>query len=145
MQEILRILDTCKVCRVAVQDCEGLYIVPMNYGYVFENGRLSFYFHSAMEGRKVRAFASSADVAFEMDCAHQLLEGERACQYGYAYKSIIGNGKISCVADLEEKKQALSILMKVQTGSDFAFTDQMASTVAVFRMDVSRFTAKGRS
>lgn len=51
----LAILDECKVCRVALQDEQGLYIVPMNFGYQYESDRLTLYFHSAKSGRKITA------------------------------------------------------------------------------------------
>ena len=35
--------------------------------------------------------------------------------------------------------------MKHQTGRDFAFTDEMAATVAVIRVTLNKFTAKARA
>lgn len=142
INELLDIMGECRVCRIATQDEEGLYIVPLNFGYQYDSGHLVLYFHSAKEGRKVNAFQKSPQAAFEMDCGHRLVEGKAACEYGYAYKSIIGNGRISLVEDTGEKKQALSLLMKQQTGKEFAFDDAAAESVFVFRLDVQSFTGK---
>lgn len=138
------ILATCKICRIAMQDDEGLYIVPVNYGYHYENGDLTLFFHSAKDGRKVRALAANADVAFEMDCEHQLVPGETACKYGSAYKSILGNGTVRRLSDPAECKEALMALMLHQTGAEFTFTDRMTETVAIYALTAHRFTGKQR-
>jgi len=40
IKELIQIIDQCKVCRIAIQDSAGLYIVPMNFGYAYENNQL---------------------------------------------------------------------------------------------------------
>ncbi|MGE5627889.1 MAG: pyridoxamine 5'-phosphate oxidase family protein [Solirubrobacterales bacterium] len=142
MAEMLKVLDKCKVCRVGMKDKDGLYIVPLNFGYSFENNELVLYFHSAKEGRKISAIMENNSVCFEMDCEHSLITADTACGYGYSFKSIIGNGKAEFIEEAEEKKRALSILMKHQTGMDFTFDDKMAGSVAVFKITSNSFTGK---
>ena len=50
IEEIIR---SCHVCRLGFVDDGRAYIVPMNFGYVEEDGKYVFYFHSAKEGRKI--------------------------------------------------------------------------------------------
>jgi len=114
----------------------------MNFGYAYENNQLVLFFHSAKDGRKVRALKENSDVCFEMDCEHRLITGDTACQYSYSFKSIIGNGKVVFIDDAEEKKAALSALMKHQTGKDFSFDDKMIDSVLVFKIIVHEFTGK---
>lgn len=142
IKDILSVIDRCRVFRIAVLDDEGLYIIPLNFGYAYDSDKLSFFFHSAKEGRKVEALKMNNIVAFEMDCEHRLLEGGDACSYGYAYRSIVGNARVSAISDLEEKKKALSALMRHQTGGDFAFDDNMAASVLVYKAEVLNFTGK---
>lgn len=144
IDEMLGIIQECKVIRVATVDEEGIYIIPLNYGYRYAEGSLVFYIHSAKEGRKVEAFKKDNRVGFELDCAHRLVEGEIACKYGYAYKSIIGSGIISLLDDMLEKKVALSILMKQQTGQEFVFEDKMLAAVNVYKIEVTNFAGKQR-
>jgi len=92
INELLQVIDQCKICRIAMQDNEGLYIVPMNFGYIYENKQLVLYFHSAKEGRKISALKENSNVCFEMDCENRLTAGDKACKYSYSFKSIIGNG-----------------------------------------------------
>ena len=141
-KELMQIIDQCKVCRIAMHDKAGLYIVPMNFGYRYENNQLVLFFHSAKEGRKINALKENSDVGFEMDCEHNLITADVACQYGYFFKSIIGNGKAIFIDDVEEKKVALALLMKYQTGQDFSFVDEMVSSVTVFKIMVQNFSGK---
>lgn len=142
INELMKIIDQCKVCRIAMEDKDGLYIVPMNYGYSYKDNQLVLFFHSAKEGRKITALKDNSDVCIEMDCEHRLITGDEACQYSYSFKSIIGNGEAVFIDDVEEKKTALSILMKHQSGKDFSFDDRMVKGVAVFKIVVHSFTGK---
>lgn len=142
IKQLLEIIDCCKVCRIAMQDNDGLYIVPLNFGYEYKDKALTLYFHSAKEGRKISAIAENSSVCFEMDCEHRLIEADEACEYAYSFKSIIGNGSAKIVDEAEEKKKALSLLMIHQTGKDFAFNDKMAESVAVFKVTATSFTGK---
>ena len=64
---------------------------------------------------------------------------ERLLFEGYLY----GNEEDVQLAK-EEKKKAMSILMKTQTGKDFSFEDRLVSIVTVVRIDVAQYTAKHR-
>ena len=44
---ILELVSECKVCRLAMTDGGVPYIVPLNYGYEYADGALTFYFHIA--------------------------------------------------------------------------------------------------
>jgi nitroimidazol reductase NimA-like FMN-containing flavoprotein (pyridoxamine 5'-phosphate oxidase superfamily) len=125
-----------------MQDEDGLYIVPLNFGYQYSGGNLTLYFHSAKEGRKVDAFHKNNTVAFEMDCGHKLIEGNLACDYSYTFKSVIGKGFISVIHDPEEMIKALSLLMKHQTGKDFMIDGNMANAALIYKLDAVVFTGK---
>ena len=143
-REIAAILSRCRVCRLAMADEAGLYIVPLNFGWTLEGDRLTLYFHSAREGRKLRAIRQHPAVAFEMDGGHQLVEGPVPCAYGYRYESVTGAGRAEILEDPAEKRAALAILTRCVTGKEFSFTDQMARSVAVIRITADWYTAKAR-
>ena len=142
--EIRRILDTAKVLHLGLAMDNEPYVVPMNYGYIWENDKPVIYLHSAVRGKKLDMIASNPKVFFELECDRMPFEGEKPCQYGMVYSSVMGRGEARIVEDVEEKKQAMSILMKTQTGKDFSFEDRLVSMVAVIRIDVSEYTAKHR-
>jgi len=142
--KIAQILDKGKVLHLGLAVDNEPYVVPMNYGYCMENGNLVLYLHSALQGKKLDMILTNPRVFFEIDCDLTPFEGKVACQYGLSYSSVMGRGTARIVEDVEEKKQAMSILMKTQTGKDFSFEDRLVSIVAVIRIDVSEYTAKHR-
>ena len=144
LNEIRRILETAKVLHLGLAVDDEPYVVPMNYGHTFEDGKLTLYLHSALRGKKLDMMRRNPKVFFEIDCDHKPFEGDLPCQYGMVYSSIMGRGKAQIVEDVEEKKQAMVHLMKTQTGKDFSFEDRLVSIVAVIRIDVEEYTAKHR-
>ena len=142
--KLRQILDTAKVLRLGIAVDNTPYIVPLNYGYTMEDGRLVLYLHSAVKGNKLELLRRNPNVCFELDCGLEPFEGRVACQYGLAYQSVSGRGRAVLVEDVEEKMEAMSILMKTQTGKDFTFNERLVRIVAVIRVDVSEYTAKHR-
>ena len=142
--QIRNILDTAKVLHLGLAVDNEPYVVPMNYGYTMENGKLVLYLHSAQKGKKLDMMRANPKVFFEMDCDWVPFEGEKPCQYGLGYSSIMGCGTAQIVEDVEEKIKAMSALMKTQTGKDFSFNERLVSIVAVIRIDVVEYTAKHR-
>ncbi len=144
INEIISILDKSKIAHIGLVDGDEPYVVPMNYGYIMENGRLTIYLHGAKRGRKLDLMRKNPKVFFEAECDLREFEGDIACRYGIAYESIMGKGTAVIIEDIEEKKKALSLLMKTQTGKDFEFEDKMTAFVSIIRIDVAEYTAKRR-
>ena len=143
-EQIRHILDTARVLHLGLAVNNEPYVVPLNYGYIMENGKLVLYLHSAQRGKKLDMLRANPNVFFEMDCDRIPFEGEMPCQYGLAYSSIMGRGVATIVEDVEEKKKAMSLLMKTQTEKDFEFNEKLVSIVTVIRIDVAEYTAKHR-
>lgn len=144
INEIIRILNESKIAHIGLVDGDEPYVVPMNYGYVMNDGKLTIYLHGAKRGRKLDVMRANPKVFFEAECDLVPFEGDVACRYGIAYSSIMGKGKAVFVEDVEEKKLALTAIMKTQTGKDFEFEDKMTTIVSIIRVDVSEYTAKFR-
>ena len=143
-KQILHILDTAKVLHLGLAVNDEPYVVPMNYGYTMEDGKLVLYLHSAVRGKKLDMIRANPRVFFELDCDLAPFEGQKPCQYGLVYSSVMGRGTASILEDVEEKKRAMVYLMKTQTQKDFEFRDEWVSIVAVIRIDVEEYTAKHR-
>ena len=143
-QQIREILDTAQVVHLGLCVDNAPYVVPMNYGYTMEDGKLTLYLHSAVRGKKLDMIRTNPKVFFEMDCDRKPFEGNLPCQYGLSYSSLMGRGTATIVEDVEEKKKAMSILMKTQTDKDFSFEDRLVSIVTVIRIDAAEYTAKHR-
>ena len=143
-QQIQHILDTAKVLHLGLCADNEPYVVPMNYGYTLEGEKLVLYLHSAVQGKKLDMIRANPKVFFELECDLRPFEGRLPCQYGCSYSSVMGRGEARLVGDVEEKKKAMSILMKTQTGKDFSFEDPLVSIVTVIRIDALEYTAKHR-
>lgn len=143
-EQIVHILNTAKVLHLGMVDGDEPYVVPMNYGYLLEDGRLTLYLHGARRGRKLDVLRKNHKVFFEMECDVQPFEGNVACKYGMAYLSLMGKGRAVLLEDIAEKQKSLTVLMKTQTGKNFEFTQKLADVVGVIRIDVESYTAKFR-
>ncbi len=142
INEILSVINKCRVIRVAMRDDDELYIVPMNFGYDFSDGGLTFYLHSAHEGRKLDVIRKNPEVAFELDCDNGISGGELPCSYTCFYESVIGNGKAEILADISEKIFGLKLMMKATAKKDFDFDNEMAETVEVIKITAEKFSCK---
>lgn len=144
-EEIQQIFDDCKVCRIGLMDEDGPYIVPMNYGYIREEGKMVLYFHGAKEGKKIDLIRKNPQVGIEIDYRHELIEGNTACQYSYLFASIIGKGTASIIDNPKEKLKALNVIMKHQTGKDFdefQKNPMLEKAVAIIRVDLKEYSCK---
>ncbi len=144
IDKILEILEKSKVLPLGLVDGDEPYVVPMNYGYTYENEKLIIWLHGGTTGRKYDVIRKNPKVFFEMECDLVPFEGDVACKYGLSYSSLMGRGIAKIIEDSEEKQQALSHLMKTQVGMDFEFNEKLASVVGIIKIDVLDFTAKHR-
>jgi uncharacterized protein len=102
---ISKILKTGKYAIIALANNNEPYITTMNYGYDETNNRL--YFHCALKGRKLDFINNNPNV-----CATIILDGgyiKDECEHRYS--SLILRGELSVLADLEEKKHGLDVLL----------------------------------
>lgn len=142
--EIMKIIDSCDVCRLAIFNEDYPYIVPLNFGTEIIDNQLYLYFHSALEGKKLDLIQKNNHVSFEMDCDHNILlyKERMSCTMGYA--SVIGHGIIEFVEE-EKKLDALKRLMKHYHSQDFQFNTDMMKVTMVYRLKVLEMTGKRRN
>lgn len=148
--EILRdILESCDVVRLGLTDKDGIFIVPVNYGYEMKicdgDPRLTLYIHGAKEGRKAEAFAGCPSIAIELDCMDGIITGDYTCSYSCAYRSIMGTGTVRELTEDKDKVCALTRIMEHMTpGAKVEFRPDMLERTGVYRIDVEYFTGKER-
>lgn len=134
-----------QIIRIAFYDDGDIYIVPVNYGFINDNGRYSFYFHGAKAGRKYELAKASPKIGFEIDGNYKLLEADIACNFSAKFQSVIGTGKLSLVDEKDEKITGLNCLMKHTTDRvDWCYNDAMLDVIAVFRLDVDKMSCKAK-
>ena len=134
-----------QIIRIAFYDNGDLYIVPLNYGFIYENDKYVFYFHGAKAGRKFELSKSSPMVGFEIDGEYELLQADVACNYSAKFQSVIGTGRLSIIEDYEEKIKGLNALMNHISGkSEWDYSKDMVDAVAVFRLEVDKLSCKAK-
>lgn len=142
--EIINIIKKCDVCRIALNDKDFPYIVPLNFGLDIQGKEVYLYFHCAMEGKKLDLIAKDNRVTFEMDCDHNFILYEERMSCTMGYESVIGHGVIETVPD-ENKYESLKILMRQYLAEDFKFNTDMMRVTTVLKMTVIDMVGKRRN
>lgn len=143
-QEISQLLNRGKILRLAIPDPSSIapYLVPVNYGYTWEEGQLTLFFHSASAGRKYELLKNGAIVGFELDAGYLLREGATACSYSCRFESIIGTGSVRLLTAEEERLGAIRCLMRCLCGKEPPVEERALSKTAVFAVDALEWAAK---
>ncbi|MCC8025572.1 MAG: pyridoxamine 5'-phosphate oxidase family protein [Clostridium sp.] len=138
-----QVIRSCDCCRLGFPEGGGSYIVPLNFGFTMEEGRRVLYFHGAKEGKKIRLIRELPHVGFEMDTNHKVNEAETACGYSFRFQSIIGQGHVCLVENLDEKRKALQIIMEHYSSKrDWQFPEAAVEQTAVIKLVVTELACK---
>lgn len=144
-EEIIEVMKQCDVCRLALNDDGYPYILPLNFGMDVADGKITLYFHSALEGYKVDLFQRDNRASFEMDCRHQLQYFEDKGYCTMSYESVIGRGTIRILKE-NEKKDALEKLMAHYHKDPKAYYNPAAADrTLVYALDVQQITGKRKN
>ena len=141
--EIVKVIEKCEVCRLALNDGEYPYILPLSFGMELIDGKITFYFHGAPEGKKYELIQRNNKASFEMDCSTRLVTILEDGNCTMEYESVIGQGTVEIVPD-DQKERALDILMKHYHKEDFPYNKAVIPRTKVFKMTVERCTGKRR-
>ncbi|MDE6313883.1 MAG: pyridoxamine 5'-phosphate oxidase family protein [Lachnospiraceae bacterium] len=142
-EDIIRVMEKCDVCRLAWNDDEYPYILPLNFGMEVSDHKITLYFHGALEGKKYELIQRDKRASFEMDCSHRLVTDINDGNCTMEYESVIGRGMIEIVEE-EEKYNALCTLMKHYHQEAFPFNKAVIPKTTVFKLTVESVTGKVR-
>jgi len=137
-EEVEVIIQKSLVCRLAMVDEHGPYIVPLNFGYK-DN---TLYFHSAKKGKKLDILKKNNQVCCEFDVDLKMKKAEKPCEWGIEYKSVIGFGEASFVEDFESKREALDTIMAHYSGKSFPYSEADLKKVAIIKVKLLEVTGK---
>jgi nitroimidazol reductase NimA-like FMN-containing flavoprotein (pyridoxamine 5'-phosphate oxidase superfamily) len=136
--ELNAIIRSTKVCRLGLSDRNIPYIVPLSFGYKDK----TLYFHSAAEGKKIEILKRNPNVCFEFDQSIEVIEAEKPCNWGMRYRSIIGFGKACFLESIEEKQEALQIIMSQYTKESFTISETAVERTTLFKVIIDGMTGK---
>jgi uncharacterized protein len=141
--EMIGILERCPVGHLALSDGDRAYVVPLNFAWRVQDGKMTVYFHCAKEGRKIDLLRKNPNACFEADCSFSVVKGSTACRWSALYESVIGAGRAALAEDPEEKKEAFDLLMKRYgfEGTPVYGPAELAE-VAVIRLELEHISGK---
>lgn len=67
IKQINEVLQTAKIVHLEMIDHNRPYVVPLNYGYEWQEEQLILYIHGAMSGRKIEVLKQNPHVFVEID------------------------------------------------------------------------------
>lgn len=143
VQDMIRIMEKCDVCRLALNDDGYPYILPLNFGVQADGNRVELFFHGALEGKKYELLRRDNRASFEMDCSHRLVTDASRGSCTMEYESVIGKGHLYIVEE-SEKYHALRVLMEHYHQEEFPFNKDVMPRTTVFKMVVDSITGKVR-
>ena len=135
---IEEIISRSKVCKLAMCDGDIPYIVPMSFGFI-DN---TLYFHSAPKGKKIEILKKNPNVCFEFEILTQVIQSAKACKWGMKYKSVIGFGTASFIAEDNLKRQAFDIIMNQYADGSFLYEEASLKSAIIIKVDIHSMTGK---
>ena len=102
------------------------------------------YFHCAHEGKKLDNLNTNPKVCFEVSQTDKSVFGDKPCNCGTRYTSVLVFGRASIVQDAGEKVAVLTALTaKFAMGRPFlAINETMASSCTVVCIEISEIFGK---
>lgn len=139
---IEEIIQKADVCRVALANENIPYIVTMNFGYN-PAPEQKLFFHCANVGRKLDMIRKNNYVCFEMDTDHEIYGGEKGCDWGMKFRSVVGFGIISIVTEREAKIQGFNCIMTHYGGEkEYTYDEKVLSRTTVLQLDINEISGK---
>ncbi len=135
---VAEILDKAQVLHLALADADGPYCVAVN----FAREERTLYLHTGLKGRKAAVLASGAPLAFAAEIELEAKRGEKACQWGYRFRSVQGRG-LPRFLEGAEKRRVLGLIMRKYAGSDdFPYDEKMLEQTGVAAIAIEAATAR---
>ena len=141
-EEIDEIIGSALVCRIAFADRDEPYVVPVSYGY--DGGAL--FIHTAKTGRKIDFIERNNRVCFELEGNISLQKDDGdACNWTFAFESVIGCGTISELETVEDRTHGLNQIMLHYSGREWDIEPSATATTRVWRIEIESVTGKRSS
>jgi nitroimidazol reductase NimA-like FMN-containing flavoprotein (pyridoxamine 5'-phosphate oxidase superfamily) len=142
VRDLEMIISRSDVCRVAFADQNIPYIVTMNFGYS-GGEHPCFYFHCASEGKKLGMMSKNNFVCFELDTDHELYSGEKDCDWGMKYSSVVGYGILTVMEESEQRLSGLDRIMSHYSEKRvFSYDESVFANTTILRLDIKEMTGK---
>lgn len=142
-EEQISIVSRCKQVHIGMVEAGKAYIVPLDFGYRVKEGQLSFYCHSALEGRKINILKENPYVTFVLDHSFRIGLGNIPLMWTNAFESVMGEAKVVFLESQEDKLEATQLLMeRYDMGKIPESVYRTLNHMSCYRIDVISMTGK---
>jgi hypothetical protein len=140
IRDLEEILNQSYICHLGLVDGDQPYVVPLNF--VYAEG--SIFVHSASQGYKLDLIKKNSKVCFEVvvSTGDAIKNGDQPCDWGTAFRSVIGFGTAHLLSEPEDKKKALKAIVGRFDSRDLSFNDHDFNVTTVIRVDITGMTGK---
>lgn len=141
-QEIVEnIISQADICYVGMVDEQNTpYVIPMNFGY--KDGVI--YLHSGPTGHSIDILNMNNNVCVTFSIDHELVfqHPKVACSYRMKAKSVICRGKVCFIENLDDKRDALNIIMSHYSDKTFEYSEPAVKNVKIWEIPIDTISAK---
>jgi len=142
-EELKSVIEKCETVNVGLIDCDKPYVVTMNFGLEEIDAAFRFYFHCAVEGRKLDVIRANSSAFIAMDTSNRLVRSIHACEYTMEFESIMAPGNIRIVEDETERRHGLELIMShYEKGTQFKFDERHLRAIKILRFDCDEISGK---
>jgi nitroimidazol reductase NimA-like FMN-containing flavoprotein (pyridoxamine 5'-phosphate oxidase superfamily) len=140
-EEMLSILEKTEYIIVAMCSDNEPYLVTLSHGY--DRDKHCIYFHCAREGKKIDILNENNSVWGQALIDEGYVQG--ACDHLYATTQF--KGRVTFIEDAEEKRHALSVMIKSidsnpQEVMEKQLTEDSVNRVMIGRIDIDYMSGK---
>jgi len=132
------IIRQATVCRLGMSYDSIPYVIPLCFGYKDS----IVYLHSALKGKRIDILRENPNICVEFDINAELITKQTPCRWGMKFQSVIGFGKACLVEGIDEKKDALDIIMRHYGGRIHDVDDKALGATSVIRVEIHTMTGK---
>ena len=134
-----KIIHESDICHLSCCLDDHPYLVPISFGY---DGK-AIYIHTGRTGKKISIFENNPKVCLSFVSQSEIVpDSEEACEWSYNFSSVISEGAISEIPDLDGKSYALNQVMSHYSGKDWDFPEKMLKATRVWKIALENPTGR---
>ena len=138
-KEIDAIIHASPVCRMAMAHNNLPYLVPLSFGY--DGGAV--YIHTAVRGKKIDIIEANPKVCVEFEHEVRIVSDDnQACNWSFAFQSVIGFGTISELQEPAQKEEGLNHIMRHYSNKKWTYNTKALAKAKVWKIDIDSLYGK---
>ena len=142
LDQIVSIIGACPIVRIGLADGDYPYIIPVNFAYEAEDGKICLYIHSAKAGRKYGLMTKNGKCSFEMDVYGGVIAMPEKKDSTTIYNSVMGEADIEILEGEAAFDCARKLMARYDATRNAPFNENVVPNTCFVRLNVTQITAK---